>query len=369
MKICFLNHTLDEATGAGRFARSLLTVLRRVHPEIDYTVLTIIPTGASDELAIIPVTKWDLPLALPRIRAVFRHYDIVHALDGYPLGVIAALARLGLRPKLVVTAIGTGALQPFDRLFAGSALHWAYRQADAVTAVSRFTARELRAWVPRLRVRVVNHGVEVAEFADRAMGSLPSEEAAVINGLKPYVFTLGAFKPRKGYRYSLRAFAEVRRDVPNLRYVIVGSGDQREIAPDIGALNLEGAVTLFTGVSRRFLIALYQEAELFVLLPQNDRGDVEGFGLAFLEAAAAGLPVVGAGGSGAEDGISAGENGIVVPPGDHILAASAMRRILSEASLRAELSQGSLAFARRKSWEVTLEQYLVVYRSVLATNA
>jgi glycosyltransferase involved in cell wall biosynthesis len=360
MKVCFLNHTLDEATGAGHFCRSLLASLRRAEPRLEYLVLTSVSSGAPDELAILPSGRFGFIRALPKIRAICKRYDIIHALDGYPFGVMAAVAAFGLRKRLLITAIGSGAIQPLGRPVAGRLLAWAYRGADHVVAVSGYTQRELTRRMPDLPTSVINHGVDAEEFRADAGARYPEVES-----LRPYVFSLGAFKPRKGFLYSLRAFAELRKRFPHLTYVIVGGGERGEFDAEIKRLGIGSSVRFFSGVPRPFLRALYRRAELFWLLPYDADGDVEGFGLVFLEAAAAGLPVIGTFESGAEDAVADGENGFLVLPRDPASAAHAAADILSSPELRERFCRGSAALAARMSWERAARAYLDLYRELL----
>lgn len=366
MRICFLNHALDPATGSGRFATSLLRALRKVDPAFEPTVLTVSLSGARDEMPLLAGGMRRALFRIPQIRRVFKKCDLIHALDGYPFGVIAELTRLGLRKPLVITAIGTGALQPLRRPLIGSLLRFVYRRADALVAVSQHTRRELAKALPGREVAVINHGVDPEEFRGDALSNLTIRERSVIADLGEYVLSVGALKPRKGFSYSLSAFARIRGAFTGLRYVIVGNGKRQELDLEIERLGLAGAVTVLQNVSQPFLIALYQGARLFVLLPHSDRGDVEGFGLVFLEAAAAGVPVIGTRESGAEDAVRHGKNGFLVPPRDAEAASIAMARILKDPILRGELSSGSRAFAERMSWENVARQYLALYRRLLA---
>lgn len=366
MRICFLNHNLDEQTGAGRFLGSLLRAFGRIAPEIESVVMTARPSGAPGELAILPAGRAGIIRALPRIRRVCYGGDIIHALDGYPYGVMAALANLGRTKPIVITAIGTGALQPLGRPMAGRLLRWAYRNANRVVAVSAYTARELQRRVPDLRITaVINHGVDMSRFA----GELPLSESeeGEIKKLRPYILSVGALKPRKGYHYSLEAFAVARPAFPNLRYVIVGRGDREDLSRDIRRLNLSDSVRHYPAVEQRFLVALYRNAELFILLPYEADGDTEGFGLVFLEAAACGLPVIGALGSGAEDAIAEDRNGFLVPPRDSASAAKSILRLLGDAALSKRLADGSVAFSRQMSWDRAARSYREVYSKILGS--
>lgn len=365
MRICFLNHDMRHdprkvSSGAGRFGATLIERLRASDPAIEVTVLTTVGTGHPLEIPILFKNRLRLLLALPRIRRIFRRCDIIHALDGYPYGVIAALALIGIRRPLIITAIGTGAVQPLYRWYRWLAA-WAYRRADRVVAISANTRREILKRVPDLNVTVINHAVESGEFLGDLMAGLPGTEKSEIEKLKPYTLSVGGWKRRKGFEYSFPAFAEIRKRFPEMKYVICGIGPKRELEKSLG---LEGSVHYLKGIRWPFLKAIYASAELFMLLPVDDGKDIEGFGFAFLEAAAAGLPVVGTRESGAEDAVAEGENGFLVPPRDPHAAAEAAIRILSDPDLRAKFRDGSRRFAGRMSWARVIGAYQAAYRGL-----
>lgn len=360
MRICFLNHNLNPATGAGRFGATLIERLRRADPTLEVVVLTTISSARPLERPILAANWVLLVSALPEIRRCFRTCDVIHALDGWPYGVIAAIALIGIRRPLVITAIGTGAVQPLYRWY-GWLLTRAYRRADRIAAISSNTRREILAKVPGVEITVINHAVDAEEFSGDAMAGLSETEKQEIEELKPYIFSVGGWKRRKGFEYSFAAFAEIRKRFPNMQYVICGIGPKPKLEEPLG---LSGSVSYFKGVRWPFLRALYKNAELFMLLAVDDDKDIEGFGFAFLEAAAAGLAVVGTRESGAEDALCDGENGFLVPQRDAKAAADATIRILGDSTLRDRMQAASLAFSLRMNWERVVEQYLEVYRGL-----
>lgn len=360
MRICFLNHNLAHSTGAGRFGLNLLDRLGRVHPGFRSVVLTSVGSNHPLEVPILHSSAWRLVLAIPRIRAIFRRCDIIHALDGWPYGVIAALAAFGLGKKLVITAIGTGALKFLRRPVRGALLGWAYRRADRLVAISNYTRGRLLGYRPGLDIRVINHAVDLEEF--QGQEAIGEEEQSVIENLKPYIISVGGWKERKGFEYSFAAFAEIRKRFPQMRYVVCGIGPKRRLEEPLG---LAGSVHYFKGVGWPFLKALYKNAELFMLLPYDAQGDVEGFGFAFLEAAAAGLPVIGTRESGAEDAVGDGVNGFLVPPRDARAAADAAARLLSDLALRRQMGSASRRFAQNMNWERVIDSYVGIYRELI----
>ncbi|MDP3727715.1 MAG: glycosyltransferase family 4 protein [bacterium] len=360
MRICFLNHNLNPATGAGRFGLNLVLYLQRADPAFNAVVLTTVSFGHPLERPLLPANWIRLLIALPEIRREFRRADIIHALDGYPYGIIAAFALIGIRRPLVITAIGTGAVQPLYRWY-GGALAWAYRRAARVVAISNYTRREILARVPDVAVEVVNHAVDAAEFEGDLMGVLSEVEKSEIEKLRPYILSVGGWKRRKGFQYSFTAFAEVKKRFPGMHYAVCGIGPKPQLEKPFG---LEGSVSYFKGIRWPFLKALYASAECFLLLPVDDAKDIEGFGFAFLEAAAAGLPVIGTRQSGAEDALLDGKNGFLVPQRDAGAAAEAAIRILSDAGLRGRFSAASRSFAGRMTWERVITSYLEIYREL-----
>mgnify|MGYP001561687239 FL=1 len=360
MNVCFLNHNLNDRSGAGRFGSNLVERLGRADPGFKAVVLTTLSCGHPLERPILSANWFSLLLALPDIRAEFRRAEIIHALDGYPYGLVAALALIGIRRPLLITAIGTGAVQPLYRWYRWLT-RWAYRRADRLAAISTNTKREMLKRVAGLDITVINHAVDADEFSGDLTAGLSEIDMSEIENLKPYMLSLGGWKRRKGFEYSFPAFAEIRKRFPEMRYVICGIGPKPQLEEPLG---LGGSVHYFKGVRWPFLKALYASAELFMLLPMDDGKDIEGFGFAFLEAAAAGLPVVGTFESGAEDAVADGENGFLVPPRDAPSAAAAAIRILSDPDLRAKFRDGSRRFAARMGWARVVGAYQAAYRGL-----
>lgn len=341
MRICYLNHDMKNNTGAGRFFLSLTDAVKREKPDLSYEVLT-------HENAL-PKSIFKLPLALPKIRKAFKNCDIIHALDGWPYGFIAAVASLGLKKKLIITAIGTGAVQPLYRPLKKILMKWAYKKADVVTAVSTNTKKEILKKIPNLKIEVINHGVDFAKYQQTSTKNINQHV-----GIKPYILSVGAWKRRKGFEYSIPAFYEAKRKFTNLKYIIVSNAPEK-------VRKEHKDIIFMSELSENELISLYQNADLFMLLPQDDNKDIEGFGLVFLEAAAAGLPIISSKGTSAEDAVRDGINGILVPPQNIHEAAEAVKKIISDENLKKSMSEKSIKLAKEMSWEKAARQYIDYY--------
>ncbi|OGZ24844.1 MAG: hypothetical protein A2896_01630 [Candidatus Nealsonbacteria bacterium RIFCSPLOWO2_01_FULL_43_32] len=361
MKICYLTYSLDLDRGAGKFSKTLIDTFHQMNPEWDIVVLTTKKTGDLNEKPIIYANKYKLLLNFIKIRSIIKECDLVHALDGFPYGVIAALATMGLKKRLIITGLGTGAIRTLYHPIYSKLLKWAYQRADIVTTISRYTAGEINKKIPQLKIEVIPPGVNFDDFK-KEPDNVPEE----ILEKKPYLLTVGTIKKRKGHHISLPAFAQALKKIPELNYIIIGNpapGSKYflELKETIQRLKIEDKVFIFSNIDQVFLRQLYNNAELFFLMSQNIEQDVEGFGLVFLEAASSALPVIGSRHCGAEDAILDKENGFLVEPDDIAAVSAAIVKILSDQDLKIKFSERSVAFAKSMNWFSRVRDYLKVY--------
>lgn len=353
-RVCFLTHNLKQDNGAGVFSLRLIN-------------------GLKENYGVEP-TVFIHPISFFKLRRAIKKCDIVHALDVWPYAVLGYLASMGLRKKFIITAVGSGALLPlYDWRYVWITKR-AYRAADQVMAVSNFTKQEILKKVPGLEIKVITHGVDFDKFNAETSDALRMLD---VHRLKPYILSVGTIRWRKGYHRSIPAFAKVSKIFPDLKYVIVGKRFKDDydarLKKMIGDLKLEDKIIIFDHLDNGdSLVKLYQNAELFCLMSQTANRDLEGFGLVFLEAAAAGLPVIGTNGSGTEDAVLNGKNGFLVDPLDINGFADAIIKVLrSQHRLKvgiltevSEMSKTSLEFAKNSAWEGKIREYADLYRNL-----
>jgi phosphatidylinositol alpha-1,6-mannosyltransferase len=233
------------------------------------------------------------------------------------------------------------------------AVRWSLRRADVVFAPSRFTARQVEARA-RLRpdsVRVLPHALS-PEAAPAANASRRHRQRVVT------VARLDPAHTYKGVDTLLVAWAKVIADRPGAELTVVGDGPDRYrlegLAVDLG---LNGSVTFAGAVSDGVLTDLYGSATVFALpsrLRVGPGAEGEGFGLAFLEAAAAGLPVVAGRGGAVDEVVVDGETGLLVDARDVNEVAGAVERLLAEPHTAARLGN---AGRRRVETEFSFERF------------
>jgi glycosyltransferase involved in cell wall biosynthesis len=169
------------------------------------------------------------------------------------------------------------------------------------------------------------------------------------------ILSVGAVVPRKGYDVLIAALAQLA-DRP-WRLVIAGDrsrspGTVEALDADIARAGLAEKVALVGAVTDERLAELYASADLFVL-PSR----FEGYGMAYAEAIAYGVPVVGTTAGAIAEVVPAGA-GILVPPGDVNALAAALRRLLDEPAEREKLAAGARAAAATlPTWDEAARQF------------
>jgi len=161
---------------------------------------------------------------------------------------------------------------------------------------------------------------------------------------------------RKGQDTLIRAWEEVRRQVPDAALLIVGAGPREAALHQLVERTGVTASVHFTGpVAQAELPAHYAAGDVFSMPCRTRRGglDVEGLGIVYLEASATGLPVVGGDSGGAPDAILEGETGYVVGGRDVRALSDRLIALLQDpAGARAMGEKGRAWVERDWNWDV-----------------
>lgn len=197
------------------------------------------------------------------------------------------------------------------------------RGTDVVTYLGAYTrARIAPALGPDARLARLVPGVDAAVFR-------PADRRAP-DGF-PVILCVARLVPRKGQDVLIRALPAVRRAVPGTTLVLVGRGpDEDRLRGLAGRLTEPGTVEFTGGLDHAATAVRYAEADVFAMPCRTRRLglEAEGLGIVFLEAAAAGLPVVAGRSGGAPDTVLDGVTGAVVDGRSPAEVAAALTRIL-----------------------------------------
>jgi teichuronic acid biosynthesis glycosyltransferase TuaC len=297
--------------------------------------------------------SWGRWAARPLGRALDRlwsngPFDLIHAHYAVPAGDAALrwLASRGRSVPLVVSVHGGDLSYVAPRSARGrDTVTRVLTSADAVIANSEVTRRgieELTGPLPDLRV--------IHPGADTPAHGEPRHP-------DPTVVTVAHLEPHKNQRSVIRALAALAPRHPLLRYELIGKGPDRD---DLTAL----ARGLGVADRMRLLGALPHEdamAELARCHVHAMPSIHDAFGVAHIEAMAAGVPTIGGEGTGAEDIAAVGPGIALVPPGDVSALARSIDRMLSDPALGDAARETAV---EHFSWEKNAAETLALYQQV-----
>jgi teichuronic acid biosynthesis glycosyltransferase TuaC len=288
-----------------------------------------------------------LALAMRLIRRSFP-FDLVHAHYAAPAGDAVRRARLGL--PIVISVHGGDVYAVAEQSEQGRrAVVRAFEAARLVLANSAAIAQrceELGAG----RTRVVHLGSD-----------LPSAGAGTSDPRR--IVTVSHLVARKRHADVLRAMWLLRDAVPDLRWVVVGDGPERpQLEALADELGLSDRVDFLGALSHDEAVATARSAAAFVM-PSVD----EAFGVAYVEAMAAGVPAIGCRGEPGPEEIARCGGGIVlVPPCDPEALATELRTLLTDQPLRRRLSAAARAtVAEQFTWERCGRDTVAAYEEAL----
>jgi phosphatidylinositol alpha-1,6-mannosyltransferase len=221
----------------------------------------------------------------------------------------------------------------------------AARSSDTTIAVSRYTRDvAIRVGVSRERLAVIPPGVDLPP--DGAPARAPDP--------RPTLLTVARLTDRyKGHDVMIDALGRLRAEEPDVHWVVVGDGPLRaELEQRTRAAGLSANVTFLGAVDDATRDAWFARAHVFAMpsrLPPGGAGG-EGFGIAYLEAAARGVPSVAGRVAGAVDAVVDGETGVLVDPTDAAAVAGAIGLLLREPERARRLGEAARERAVAFAW-------------------
>lgn len=250
-----------------------------------------------------------------------------------PLGIVGPSLDLPFGVVLHGAEVTIPGRVPLAKQMLGRVL----RHATVVIAAGGYPADEgVLAAGRQLPVTVIPPGVDVERFRPLT----PEEKGTTRKrlGLPPdgrLILGQSRLVPRKGFDTLIRACSRLATNRPDLHVAIGGSGRDRQRLERLVA-ELRAPVSFLGRVPEPELAPLFGSADIFAMLCRNRWGGLEqeGFGIVFVEAAAAGVPSVAGRSGGSGEAVIDGETGFVVDPHSADEVSEALGRLLDDEALR-----------------------------------
>ena len=181
---------------------------------------------------------------------------------------------------------------------------------EKVIANSNYTKNlAIEIGVSENKVTIINPGVDQAKELDEK--SLEKVES-LLKVKSPRLITISRFDKRKNHEKVIMAIRNLKEIYPDIVYICIGYGDEEDnIKKLVKELNLDSQVMFFKDISENLKNALLSKSNIFVMPSIKHRTSVEGFGIAYVEAAQYGVPSLGGKDGGASDAIAHEKTGLI----------------------------------------------------------
>ena len=373
MKILILATDIYTRGGIARYTSTFASVLGElVGPENVHVLVLLDKPGVKQSPKGFRILKAvaERPTAIAKLRfagealkVARSRYDLIIC-SHLALAPIAAAARLAFGCRYWISCYGIEAWRSLPRLE-----FLALERAALVLPISHFTAKMLNevSGLSYNKMRILYNAIP-NDFASALVTPNGVEPIAVRAGRDTrVVLSVGSLSKSvayKGFDVVIRALPKVLEAVPNVRYVIVGDGDDKENLKGLAAEIGVGDHVDFAGeVSDAELAAYYRACDVFVLpsrtVQRNGYWEGEGFGFVYLEAALAAKPVVGSRDGGAAEAVLHGTTGLLVDPASVSDSANALITLLQDPEMRTRMGREGQRWVRENFTTTSLRRQLV----------
>lgn len=293
--------------------------------------------------------RW-LPLVFSLFSIVRKeHIKLMIVGQTLPVGTAVRVVSLILRIPYSVSTHGMDITLPLAHPRKKFLCRWILSGAERVITISAYTARVL-----------AHYGVSgekvcfIPPCPRITPALLVSTSTHAAPTRSPIILTVARLVRRKGHDTVIRAMRQVVTKFPHCLYAIIGEGPERlRLEERVRELRLEEHVLFLGLLSDEHTAWWYQHCSVFVMVPTDEGGDVEGFGLVYLEAGSFGKPVVASDTGGIPDAVLDGVSGIVIPQQSPERCVDALTRILADPALAHRMGGAAESrIAHEFSWDL-----------------
>lgn len=263
--------------------------------------------------------------------------------------------------KFLLTLQEGDAISHIHRRVRGFKKQWqaVFRRADRIQAISNFLADWARSEGATCPIDVVPNGVDLTKF------QISNSKSQINSNPQITIITTSRLVPKNGIDILIRAVAELKPQIPNIKYQIqiLGSGpEEKKLKRLASELKINDRIEFLGNVNPDEVPKYLSQADIFVRPSRS-----EGLGSSFLEAMAAGLPIVATKVGGIPEFLKDYETGLFVKMDDPADVAEKISKLLADKALRKTLGEKGQRLVQEKySWDKVALQMDKIFSSLVA---
>lgn len=277
----------------------------------------------------------------------------LHCKAYFPEGMVGYLVKRSSRKveRLIVYAHGEEINVARTSGILGIIAKMVYSFADTVIVNSKNTEALVKSVCPHAKTIVIHPGVDARRIGEAV--NFRSETRKRYGWLETefVVLTIARLEPRKNVVAVIEALSALRREGKYIRYLIIGTGESRDII--FKSININDAsewVRVIDRVTEDEKFALFGAADLFAMPSVRHGQMVEGFGIVFIEAAAAGLPSISGNDGGQKEAVIDEVTGLNVDGHSVDSIKSCVAKIIDAWGVTSKYSKSAQEWAKKNDW-------------------
>ena len=226
---------------------------------------------------------------------------------------------------------------------------------EKVIANSEYTKNlAIQNGVEQEKVVVINPGISPAQELNKT--SLTKVES-LLKTKSPRLITVSRFDKRKNHGKVLMAIRNLKQIYPNIVYICIGYGEEEQNLKDlVNELDLNGQVMFFKEITDDLKNALVAKSNIFVMPSVKYKSSVEGFGIAYIEAAQYGVPSLGGADGGAADAIQHDKTGLICD-GNNLDEIYSSLNSMIENKKYLHFGKNAKELSSKFDWSNTIDEY------------
>ena len=226
---------------------------------------------------------------------------------------------------------------------------------EKVIANSKYTKNlAIQNGVEQEKVVVINPGINPAQELNKT--SLTKVES-LLKTKSPRLITVSRFDKRKNHAKVLMALRNLKQIYPNIVYICIGYGDEEQNLKDlVNELDLSGQVMFFKEITNELKNALVAKSNIFVMPSIKYKSSIEGFGIAYIEAAQYGVPSLGGVDGGAVDAIQHKKTGLICD-GNNLDDIYSSLNLMIENKKYLDFGKNAKELSSKFYWSNKIEEY------------
>jgi len=351
-----LQDTVDFLVGKGHHV-TVLTYGSKTNLKVrdfdslqNYSIVRIEPSSGAGRSSLM--------MGVEAFRIIVREkIDRILCGVAYASAIIAYLVTRLLRVPFAVYSHGEDVTCVKGSRKKAVLLSRALRAATVVMTNSNFSLREVRAlgvreekstWLPP--------GIDIAPYTGCKKEDVEDLRKRLQIPDGPLLLTVARLAPRKGQDTVIRSLPKIHKQFPDLHYLIVGGGDQAVLKALASETGVSDSVIFVDWVSDSDLPLLYHLCDIYVMVSRwdSETGEVEGFGMVYLEAGACEKPSIAGSAGGCGDAVENNVTGFVVDPESPEEVSEAVVKILSSSPLQQSMGKAGRERVERLFTKQTL---------------